>query len=77
MMTFVILCFLAGIVVAIPFWLVAQRFGARGALRVMHGFDPAHAVPCVMEPVVLKGRLLPDLEGASNEGKVSEMDGAR
>lgn len=77
MIPFVILCFAAGIVIAIPVWIVSQRFGASRGLQAARRFNPDDAVPCVIEPVALKGRLMPDLEGAADEGGRNEQGGAR
>ena len=74
MIPFLLLCFAAGIVMAVPLWVVSQRFGARRGLRDARGFDPADAVPCVIEPVALKGRLMPDLESVE-DGPASENEG--
>ncbi|MGN6233186.1 MAG: hypothetical protein ACTHNZ_18740 [Trinickia sp.] len=77
MIPFVILCFAAGIVIAIPVWIVSQRFGASRGLQAARRFNPDDAVPCVIEPVALKGRLMPDLEGVADEGGRNEQGGAR
>lgn len=62
MIAFVFACFVAGIVIAIPIWIVSQRYGARRGLEAARRFDPEAAVPCVIEPVALKGRLMADLD---------------
>ncbi|CAB3667517.1 hypothetical protein [Trinickia soli] len=62
MIAFILLCFGAGIVLAVPVWIVSQRFGTRRGLHAARHFNPDDAVPCLIEPVVLKGRLTPDLE---------------
>jgi hypothetical protein len=74
MIPFLLLCFAAGIVIAVPVWIVFQRFGSRRGLLAARGFDPDDAVPCVIEPVALKGRLMPNLEGM-DEGPASEDEG--
>ncbi len=62
MIAFVFGCFVAGIFIAIPVWILSQHYGARRGLDTVRGFDPEAAVPCVIEPVVLKGRWMPDLD---------------
>lgn len=63
MIAFLILCFVAGIVMAIPVWILSQRYGARRGLQVARRVDLDAVVPCVVEPVALKGRLMADLDG--------------
>lgn len=77
MIPFLILCFAGGIVIAIPLWIVSQRFGASRGLQAARRFDPDDAVPCMIEPVALKGRLMPDLEGVGDDGGHGEQGGAR
>jgi hypothetical protein len=60
-MQFLLMYFAAGLVLAIPVWIVWQRSGSRRALA-MRGFDPRDAVPCDIEPVALRARLLPDAQ---------------
>ena len=62
MIAFLVTCFAAGIVIAIPVWILSQRYGGRRKLQAVRGFDPDEAVPCTIEPVALKGRLVPDLD---------------
>ncbi|HEY2021177.1 hypothetical protein [Paraburkholderia sp.] len=59
MIEWVLICFVAGLVMAVPVWIVWQRAGARRGLAGLRGFDPRDAVPCQMEPVALHARLLP------------------
>ncbi|MFM0720595.1 hypothetical protein PQQ73_30215, partial [Paraburkholderia strydomiana] len=51
MMEFLLTCFAAGVVIAVPVWIVWQRGGARRGLAAMRGFDPHDAVRCDIEPV--------------------------
>ena len=75
MTVFLLLCFAAGIVIAVPVWIVSQRFGARRGLQAARRFNPDDAIPCVIEPVALKGRLMPDLERAADEpGREAQGD---
>ena len=67
MIELVLLCFLAGIVLAVPLWIVAQRVGARHGLAAMRGVDPRDVVPCAIEPVARRARLLPALDAAPQE----------
>ncbi|MBB5399158.1 hypothetical protein AB3X96_17375 [Paraburkholderia sp. BR13439] len=67
MIELVLMCFVAGMVVALPVWIVWQRVGARRALAAMRGFDPRDAVPCEIEPVALRARLLPALDTTQDE----------
>jgi hypothetical protein len=59
-MEFLLTCFAAGLLLAIPVWIVWQRVGSRRAHAALRGFDPRDAVPCDIEPVALRARLLPD-----------------
>ncbi|GLU33881.1 hypothetical protein WKR88_16995 [Trinickia caryophylli] len=68
MAALLLISFIAGIVLAIPVWIVRQHTGSRRGLRVSREFDPREAVPCEIEPVVLEGRLLPQSE--MQEGRV-------
>lgn len=77
MIAFILLCFVAGIVLAIPVWIISQRFGARRGLHLARHFNPDDAVPCVIEPVALKGRLMPDLELFDTETGHGDHGGAR
>ncbi|RDU98658.1 hypothetical protein [Trinickia dinghuensis] len=77
MIPFLILCVGAGIVFAIPVWIVSQRFGARRGLQAARRFNPDDAVPCVIEPVALRGRLMPDLDRVEDDGERSEPGGAQ
>jgi hypothetical protein len=77
MIPFLILCFAAGVVIAVPLWIVSQRFGASRGLQAARRFNPDDAVPCEIEPVALKGRLMPDLEDISDEAGHSGQGGAR
>lgn len=77
MIVFLLMCFAAGIVVAIPVWIISQRFGTRRGLHEARRFNPEDAVPYVIEPVALKGRLIPDLDAAENEDGHGEQGGAR
>jgi hypothetical protein len=73
MIEFLLLCVIAGIVIAIPVWIISQRLGTRRGLHAARHFNPDDAVPCVIEPVALKGRLMPDLETAqSGDGGAQE-----
>ncbi|WP_116138559.1 hypothetical protein [Trinickia diaoshuihuensis] len=74
---FLLLCFAAGIVIAVPVWIVSQRFGARRGLQAARRFNPDDAVPCVIEPVALKGRLMPDLDDVDGESAHEEQGEAR
>jgi hypothetical protein len=58
MTPFLLICFAAGVVLAIPVWIVRQHAGSRRGLRLVRGFDPRDAVPCNIEPVALNARLL-------------------
>jgi hypothetical protein len=77
MIEFVLLCFIAGIVIAIPVWIVSQRLGTRRGLHAARHFNPDDAVPCEIEPVALKGRLMPDLETARSEAGDGEEGAPR
>ncbi|CAB3788696.1 hypothetical protein LMG28614_02743 [Paraburkholderia ultramafica] len=59
-MEFLLTCFAAGLILAVPVWIVWQRGSARRGLAAMRGFDPRDAVHCDIEPVALRARLLPD-----------------
>ncbi|MEA3083086.1 MAG: hypothetical protein QOC89_783 [Paraburkholderia sp.] len=59
-MEFLLICFAAGLILAIPVWIVWQRAGSRRGLAAIRHFDPRDAVPCDIEPVALRARLLPD-----------------
>ncbi|WP_434109373.1 hypothetical protein [Paraburkholderia caffeinilytica] len=61
-MGFLLICFVTGLILAIPVWIVWQRAGSRRGLAAMRRFDPRDAVPCDIEPVALRARLLPDAE---------------
>ncbi|APA85224.1 hypothetical protein BJG93_07365 [Paraburkholderia sprentiae WSM5005] len=67
MIELVLMCFVAGMVVGLPVWIVWQRVGARRGLAAMRGFNPRDAVPCGIEPVALRARLLPALDDAQHE----------
>lgn len=67
MTPFLAACFMAGIIIAIPVWIISQRFGSRRGVAAARRFDPRDAVPCVIEPVALKGRLMPDLQAARQD----------
>lgn len=67
MAALLLISFVAGIVLAIPVWIVRQHTGLRRGLRVGRDFDPHEAVPCEIEPVALDGRLLPQSE--AQEGR--------
>lgn len=56
---FVLIWFAVGIVLAIPVWIALQHAGTRRGLQAARHFDPRDAVPCLIEPVALNGRLLP------------------
>jgi hypothetical protein len=58
MAAFLLICFAAGVVLAIPVWIVRQHTGSRRGLRLARGFDPRDAVSCNIEPVALNARLL-------------------
>ncbi|MGG1948694.1 hypothetical protein AB1286_28460 [Trinickia sp. NRRL B-1857] len=77
MIPFLLFCFAAGIVIAVPVWIVSQRFGARRGLQAARRFNPDDAVPCVIEPVALKGRLMPDLVGVDEAPASEDEGGAR
>jgi hypothetical protein len=64
-MEFLLICFAAGLILAIPVWIVWQRAGSRRGLAAIRHFDPRDAVPCDIEPVALRARLLPDAERAA------------
>lgn len=64
-MEFLSICFAAGLILAIPVWIVWQRAGSRRGLAAIRHFDPRDAVPCDIEPVALRARLLPDADRAS------------
>lgn len=76
MIAFIALCFAVGIVMAIPVWVVSQRFGTRRGLQAARHFNPDDAVPYVIEPVALNGRLMPDLETAEPDAGHGETGGA-
>ncbi|MFL9902691.1 hypothetical protein PQR75_07225 [Paraburkholderia fungorum] len=63
-MEFLLICFAAGLILAIPVWVVWQRAGSRRGLAAIRHFDPRDAVPCDIEPVALRARLLPEAERA-------------
>ncbi|MFL9907290.1 hypothetical protein [Paraburkholderia sp. RL17-337-BIB-A] len=63
-MEFLLICFAAGLLLAIPVWIVWQRAGSRRGLAAIRHFDPRDAVPCDIEPVALRARLLPEAERA-------------
>ncbi|SIT43140.1 conserved hypothetical protein [Paraburkholderia ribeironis] len=67
-MEFLLTCFAAGLILAVPVWIVWQRADARRGLAAMRGFDPRDAVPCGIEPVALRARLLPDPQQRDDEG---------
>ncbi|MDH6148344.1 MULTISPECIES: hypothetical protein [Paraburkholderia] len=67
MIELVLICFVAGMLVALPVWVVWQRVGVRRGLADMRGFDPRDAVPCGIEPVALRARLLPALDTTQDE----------
>jgi hypothetical protein len=58
MTPFLLICFAAGVVLAIPVWIVRQHSGSRRGLRLARGFDRRDAIPCTMAPVALNARLL-------------------
>ncbi|ANB71976.1 hypothetical protein [Paraburkholderia phytofirmans] len=66
-MGFLLICFVAGLILAIPVWIVWQRAGSHRGLAAMRRFDPSNAVPCEIEPVALRARLLPDTERPAGE----------
>jgi hypothetical protein len=59
-----LICFVAGVVVAIPLWLIRQRSGALSGLQAASGLATRGAAPGALEPVVLHGRMLPELARA-------------
>jgi hypothetical protein len=63
-MEFLLTYFAIGLILAVPVWIVWQRAGSRRALAAMRGFDPRDAVQCVIEPVALRARLLPETQPA-------------
>jgi hypothetical protein len=65
LMEFLLACFVTGLIIAIPVWIVWQRVGERRGLEAVRRFDPQDAVPCEIEPVALHARLLPDVDRAS------------
>lgn len=77
MIAFILLCFGAGVALAVPVWIVSQRFGASRGLGAARHFNPDDAVPCVIEPVVLKGRLMPDLDMSDIDVDQGGNGGAR
>ncbi|RKP45235.1 hypothetical protein [Trinickia fusca] len=62
MTTFLLLCFAAGVVGAVPAWIGLQRVRARQGWVDAKRFDPRDAVVVEIEPVVLNGRLLPEAD---------------
>jgi hypothetical protein len=66
-MEFLLTCFAAGLILAVPVWIVWQRASTRRGLAGMRGFDPRDAVPCAIEPVALRARLLPDPQQRADE----------
>lgn len=77
MIEFLLLCFIVGVVIAIPVWIISQRLGTRRGLHAARHFNPDDAVPCVIEAVALKGRLMPDLEAAQSEADDGEEGAPR
>jgi hypothetical protein len=67
MIEWVLMCFVAGVLIAVPVWIVWQRAGARRGLAGLRGFDPRDAVPCEIEPVALHARLVPVARDARDE----------
>ncbi|CAB3763629.1 hypothetical protein GQ57_14015 [Burkholderia sp. MSh2] len=61
--------FLAGIVIAVPVWIVAQHLGIGRGFRAPRGIDLRNAVPCELVPVALRGRLLPGAEPAGKAAR--------
>jgi hypothetical protein len=59
MAAWLLISFAAGVVLAIPVWIVRQHTRAAPGLHLTRGFNPRDAVPCEIEPVALSGRLLP------------------
>jgi hypothetical protein len=57
-MQFLLICLVTGMVVAIPVWMLWQRFGTRRGLDGVKRFDPREAVPCTLEPVALSAQLV-------------------
>jgi hypothetical protein len=66
-MEFLLICFAAGLLLAIPVWIVWQRAGSRRGLAAMRRFDPRDAVPCDIEAVALRARLLPDVKRTAGD----------
>ncbi|HEV3104374.1 MAG TPA: hypothetical protein VGZ01_01615 [Trinickia sp.] len=64
-----LVCFGAGVVLAIPVWIALHRAGARGRLDGARRFDPRNAVPCLIEPVALNGRLLPEPDATDEDAE--------
>lgn len=77
MIAFVGLCAIVGVIIAIPVWILWQRLSTRRGLHAARGFNPDDAVPCVMEPVALNGRLMPELQTADADMQRDENGGAR
>lgn len=77
MIDFLLMCFAAGFVIAIPVWILSQRFGTRRGLHEARRFKPDDALPYVIEPVVLKGRLVVDLDTAEDDDGHGALGGAR
>ncbi|MDR5784811.1 hypothetical protein QCE63_36070 [Caballeronia sp. LZ065] len=49
-----------GALAGVPAWMIWQRASARRGLADLRGFDPRDAVSCMIEPVALNARLLPE-----------------
>jgi hypothetical protein len=54
-------------VLAIPVWIVWQHARARQGFDVALRFDPRDAVPCTIEPVALRARLLAGIDEPPRE----------
>lgn len=67
MTLFLLVCFAAGLVLAIPVWIVWQHARARQGFDVALRFDPRDAVPCTIEPVALRARLLAGIDEPPRE----------
>lgn len=72
MIALLLVSFAAGVMLAIPVWIVSQR--SRPGVRLARRFDPRDVVPCELDPVVLDGRLLPRAGPAAKTDAAADAD---
>jgi hypothetical protein len=71
MIAVIVIGFIAGIVIAVPVWIVAQHLGVGRGFQAPRSIDRRDAVPCELVPVALRGRLLPDAARGERRGEAA------